>query len=562
MSMPPLLQDKSARGALPYVFLILLAAALSLPQRSHFFGTDEGLYFHEALRVLQGDVMYRDFFEYKAPGSFFFLAGVIHLFGERIAVVRWLLFGIYLIEVCLLYWFGRRLRLKPSLALLPPLLYILAAKYQFWWSFRHHELSHFTAVLTAAVLILYIDWRRPIFLFAAGLLTGWTISITQHLGALLLVSIVFWAVWVFPSQRGDSRRRALLLVGSGVILPLIPFLIYLIGHAALKSSYECLVEYSFGPFWQHESADSYFHDGLNMIAAAIHGPKGIVALDAVVYYLALGYLPLIATGAGFIRVIRCWRGSASDSLTNPDLAVYGVLWTTSTALFAQTVVHPATFAIIQNSTLTFLFAADLLRREAWHFSSTREERAGGGPERRTRGLRLFLSVIVILVYADLGSRYYHAFRTTWTANPQQRYWIETSLGSLWTEDRSLAQDLTRVRDEVERRTSRLDRVFVYHHSPHLYLIVQRGNATRYSRLLPGVLSESQSAEVESAIAMRFPSVIIEDRIYPMLLKYGDARFRFAASDPKKFDTLSGTVSQHYEPCLITQNYTVYKRRVP
>ena len=49
---------------------------------------DEGIVLEGAQRILRGEVLYRDFFSYFTPGSYYFLALLFKIFGSSFLVAR------------------------------------------------------------------------------------------------------------------------------------------------------------------------------------------------------------------------------------------------------------------------------------------------------------------------------------------------------------------------------------------------------------------------------------------------------------------------------------------
>ena len=66
---------------------------------------DEGIVLEGAQRILRGEVLYRDFFSYFTPGSYYFLALLFKVFGSSFLVARTALvfFGGF-IRQSLTYW--------------------------------------------------------------------------------------------------------------------------------------------------------------------------------------------------------------------------------------------------------------------------------------------------------------------------------------------------------------------------------------------------------------------------------------------------------------------------
>ena len=50
---------------------------------------DEGSTAAQALRILNGDLIYRDFFTVVTPGAYYTVASLFQIFGEQLMVLRW-----------------------------------------------------------------------------------------------------------------------------------------------------------------------------------------------------------------------------------------------------------------------------------------------------------------------------------------------------------------------------------------------------------------------------------------------------------------------------------------
>src|ERR1700733_8328360 len=63
-------------------------AYLWLFRRYTFMEPDEGIILQGAQRILRGQVLYRDFFSFFTPGSYYFLALLFRIFGNSFLVAR------------------------------------------------------------------------------------------------------------------------------------------------------------------------------------------------------------------------------------------------------------------------------------------------------------------------------------------------------------------------------------------------------------------------------------------------------------------------------------------
>src|SRR5438067_1787248 len=97
----------------PYVVFAALAFLYFYPfLRTLPKVSDEGTLIDGAVRVIQGEVPYRDFFEVMAPGTFYWLAGFFQIFGVSWFTTRICVMCTSLLTALLLYSFGRRLNLR------------------------------------------------------------------------------------------------------------------------------------------------------------------------------------------------------------------------------------------------------------------------------------------------------------------------------------------------------------------------------------------------------------------------------------------------------------------
>ena len=61
---------------------------LSLFRRYTWLDPDEGIILQGAQRILDGQVLYRDFFSFFTPGSYYLLALIFHICGNSFVVAR------------------------------------------------------------------------------------------------------------------------------------------------------------------------------------------------------------------------------------------------------------------------------------------------------------------------------------------------------------------------------------------------------------------------------------------------------------------------------------------
>ena len=181
--------------SLPYLILAAGCAAYLYPfMRVFTGGGDEGSLINGAVRVTEGEVPYRDFFEVIGPGTFYWVAFFFKLFGATwIATRVSLMVALITNTVLLLFFLTRRLRTGVEAA---PALFCLAISFPPWAEVSHHIVGNLFALLSFAILVSWLDTRRAGMLFIAGIMTGLTTCVMLPTGIFLLLSflVILWAL--------------------------------------------------------------------------------------------------------------------------------------------------------------------------------------------------------------------------------------------------------------------------------------------------------------------------------------------------------------------------------
>ena len=81
-------EQKSSERLLALLVFVITLAYLLLFRRYTDLDPDEGIVLAGAERILRGQVLYRDFFSFFTPGSYYFLAGLFRLFGSSFLLAR------------------------------------------------------------------------------------------------------------------------------------------------------------------------------------------------------------------------------------------------------------------------------------------------------------------------------------------------------------------------------------------------------------------------------------------------------------------------------------------
>ena len=171
---------------------------------------DEGVVLHGATRVLDGQALYRDFFEILPPGAFFIPAAWMSVVGSDFLAARVFSAAVIAAVAALLYLSSRLASGSRALAALLALPWAVRVSIES----NHHALTTAASMASGTSLLLALEGgrARPVALFGAGLFAGAALTITHTRGALLCVAVLA----VLLGAPGGRRRGAPALVGMAV----------------------------------------------------------------------------------------------------------------------------------------------------------------------------------------------------------------------------------------------------------------------------------------------------------------------------------------------------------
>ncbi|MFZ2957940.1 MAG: hypothetical protein WA705_13715 [Candidatus Ozemobacteraceae bacterium] len=247
---------------------------------------DEGVVAYEAKCVADGRIPYIDFFEFIAPGSFYWPAAWFKLFGMSFATLRCSLLVTGVATVLLIDVISRRLFRRDNLYAESqticqsrtnggfdtlPALYALFFGIPFWVSVSHHWDSNLLSFLAVLLFLRALDFETPRRFFFVGVATGMVGAFMQQKGVFLFLAELFM-LGIFCIQRKQKLREVFIpaaSLGAGFGLVVVAIGIFFFAKGGLSDlifnlfifpikNYNHLnvVPYGFGlwefliPFWR------------------------------------------------------------------------------------------------------------------------------------------------------------------------------------------------------------------------------------------------------------------------------------------------------------------------
>lgn len=202
--------------------------------------------------MLDGEVIYRDFFQITTPGTELVYFICFRLFGASVTVYNLIVmltgFALATLNVVI----ARRV-ISGWLSLLPALLF-LTFQFRFERTGSHHW---FSMLIVMAALAVVIERRTARRLMAAGALCGLATCFTQPRGVITLAGLAAFVVWeqrrMISGWRALLKAEALLILAFGVVV--VAVLSYFISQAGLMKFIECTIifpaRYYSGAYWMN-----------------------------------------------------------------------------------------------------------------------------------------------------------------------------------------------------------------------------------------------------------------------------------------------------------------------
>ena len=190
-----------------YVYGIFLLLLLYLLFFSIFRINDceEGYILTASMRILNGELPYKDFFLHTPPITYYAVAAVFKIFGSYLIVARILIAILGLSIAILLYLISGKIMPK-IYAFIPPLIFM-------FWGTGQVNIPSFAwfgllfALVSVYAFISFLDHENSWLIITAGLFSGFSFLSKQNLGfCLLIVFIMFFMI--------DRVLKAYLKIGT------------------------------------------------------------------------------------------------------------------------------------------------------------------------------------------------------------------------------------------------------------------------------------------------------------------------------------------------------------
>jgi 4-amino-4-deoxy-L-arabinose transferase-like glycosyltransferase len=468
------------------VFSLFLLSFLYLCLFRHFTAMepDEGILLQGAQRILAGQVLYRDFFSFYTPGSYYARALLFKIFGSSLPVARTALALAGAILSSITYLLARRVCSRSIALTLAALATLTTLPYRFLVLHNWDSTLWACLALYGAVRLLEMPSRK--WAFALGLFTSLTVLFEQSKGAGLCLGLGmgFLAIWFLQGRRSLLNRFEFLAFVIGFAGPIaITFAYFASQHAASVMLADWL-----WPLQHYSRANRVPYGYQNWSDDARHELFGTGSLpERVIKVLAISpcfwipVLPLIAVGLLGYWIVQARRNAAAHEKS--AYYVYVILaagfvgLSLSTLLVRADIIH---FMYLQP--LNCLVLAWLLDGRDL-------------PGRLIRSARPLLTAYVAIALALFGLVPLLGARA---AHNQ----VATRRGIVTTGEKDT------VVDYVQARVPAGETILVYPYLSLYYYLTGTFSPGRYDYFQPGMHTREQADEIVRELATRRVRVVL------------------------------------------------------
>ncbi|HLY62081.1 MAG TPA: glycosyltransferase family 39 protein [Terriglobia bacterium] len=490
---------------------------------------DEGFILQDAQRVLGGEVLYRDFFSFLTPGSYYWLAMLFKIFGDSILVARAVLVMYGGTFSVLLYMLARRVCSRTSAVLAVCMLMLTCLPSRF--IVLHNWDSTFwtyLAIYSAVWLIQKPHWTLA---GLTGFLGALTCLFEQSKGGGLVLGLAVGLLILSFARRGRLRwslgRIVAMLAGF-----LGPFLVVFINFWTKHSVGVMLADWLW-PLKNYSAVNKvpygflvFLNAGENVFTASGWGVRLITALIISPFFW-IPVLPFL-----FVCTLIFWTANGERRMCSEGRRPYYILTSAIIVglIFSTVYTWRADFThIAYLSPPMFLMVAWIL--DGRDIPSPLLRRL-----KPALGLFLFVSCLgfgLMLLLGPLNSR----------------HTLQTRRGDL------KAAKADEVLDYVQAHVRPGEKMYIYPSFPIINYLTGTFNPTRHLELIPGVSTPRQFQEAANELsADRTNQVLFEpsfrERMPPIL----------PAASPEIIaspDPVAEYIATHYRACasLTSQSFS-------
>lgn len=471
------------KDALALFFLFISSLVISLPLLNDFpINTDEGIILHGAVRLLNGEVPYRDFWHITLPGAIWLYALVFKIAGDKFIVAR--LTGYLFIagQSILIYLIGKRITKHLVISLCASVIFFLNISIV-EVNCEPHITSVFFALLALFLYLTGTSWRMRVM---TGIVIALSTMAQQNIGAAGFAALLL-LLMIDNLNDGFYLKKYLkgaLLISSGLLVVFIPFILYLMLTHSLSPAIYVLFQW---PFSNYVGFNKYPY-----LYSELTSIKNWIIKNGVSFHLLIDITPLIIVGFLPIIVIPYlfYAGIKEKNHTLLSVICYTIMIQVSVIFL-----RPDYFHLLFVSPLYFL-----LLFYSIHFFWLQAKNS----KMKLLSGTLLLLLTLPLIFSFIRWTLFYKSRALSRELP-----VDTERGrvSITYHTPPWMYDVIRY---IESSTEKNELIFVYHWSPVIYFLTGRKNPTPFDTYKPIYNTDKQMQKIIESLKLYRPRLIVKD----------------------------------------------------
>ena len=287
-----------------YLFLLAVAIFLYLflfkfPATPFFTDGDQSIFLYEAERIFNGDVMYRDFFEFTLPGTQALYASMFAIFGPQYWIVGAVTLVIGVATAWLLLNISEKLIARP-LCYLPAIIYIF---FGFRWFGLDGSHRMFSPLFILLAIWLLMRGKTARYLILTGSSLALASFFTQQRGFVALAAIILFFLIDNRSRREKWSRflSEISIISGAFLLSLTIFCLYFAVAAGSDNFFYATFSYPYQYYgYGHPNNFSVYFTDLRKVFT-ISTVSDVIEVGPVVFHAILLPFANLVLLVGFIR---------------------------------------------------------------------------------------------------------------------------------------------------------------------------------------------------------------------------------------------------------------------
>ncbi len=498
------------------------------------FDEDPWIAMYGAKRILEGQLLYKNFFDFVTPGTDYLLAGIFSIFGTKLSVAQFAVVLSNAAVTAIVVFVSFDIIKNKWLRLLPGLLFSLYSAYVYYVS--HHWFILLPAILAlfTGVRIVTLDTGKPNKWFFTGLASAGAFLFIQSIGITLFGMVVLFIVWYYANK---SYRRGILLrsVIYYIIGFFIPIIIVVIVFTLSGSLHAFIYDSFIWPFSHYREINlSTPSDFLKLWIKELSIDGFLIGI----IYSFVAYFGILLSLAAFVYAAVKINKDKTQELSLLAIVSFFCMGIVAGLLPNSAAFHLMVFMPVYMLAVIIIF-------EYAPFWSSRLIKAGF----------YFYFISITLVISYNAYRYFLAYNKP--ANAVEIFQTPVGKVKMYKGYKSIISPSYPYPLLKELNMKLPKHIFVLYWSPSIYMLTGSDNPAPLNTYIPYYNTKEQAMSVIKALGSSHTRVIIIDNRLGFVKK----RIGWLIHDQRVFsaeDPLITYIHTHYRQEKVIPGYTIYK----